>query len=105
MINAAGEYLNAGLYQLLRQLFRRSGGNESYFSTSSSDFDAGLVSAAMKLSSMQYLRALDDCAARDSTFPVFDSEALGVDDPALNQSAAQVFHNVDERCRKLGEDF
>ena len=104
VINAAGDYLSAALYRLLRQLFRRSGGNESYFSTSSSDFDAGLVSAAMAMSSAQYLRALDACAAGDGAFPAFDSATLGIDDPALNQSAAQVFHSVDERCRAMNEN-
>lgn len=40
-INAAGDYLSAALYQLLRQLYRRCGGNEDFFAVSAGDFDAG----------------------------------------------------------------
>ncbi len=104
VITAAGDYLNAALYQLLRQIFRRSGGNEDYFSVTSTDFDAGLVSAEMEMSLMRYLRGLDHCSDEDADFPAFESGSLGVDDPALNQSAAQVFHNVDDKCRKLLEN-
>ena len=100
-ITAAGDYLSAALYQLLRQLFRRAGGNEDYFSTSADSFDAGAVSADMELSRMRYLQALNRCAREE--FPDLDAGGLGTGDPGLNQSAAQVFHNVDEKVRKLTE--
>lgn len=102
-ITAAGDYLSAALYQLLRQLFRRAGGNEDYFSTSADTFDAGAVSASMELSRMRYLQALNSSAKEDTPFPDLDAGGLGTGDPGLNQSAAQVFHNVDEHVRQLTE--
>ena len=102
-ITAAGEYLSAGLYQMLRSLYRRAGENEDYFSTPHADFDAGLVAADMQLSRVRYARALDEHAASGGAFPRLDAESLSVDYPGLSQSAAQVLHNVDERCRTMIE--
>ncbi len=103
-ITAAGNYLSDGLYQLLRALYRRSGAKEEYFSIDPAAFDAGAVSADMALSRLHYLRALDASAAAAETFPALDAESLSTDYPGLSQSAAQVFHNVDERCRTLSEN-
>ena len=97
-INAAGDYLSAALYQMLRQLYRRAGANEEYFAISRADFDAGLVNADLSASKVRYLRALDACP-RDS-FPPISGETLTTDYPGLGQSAAQVIHNTDERSRK-----
>ena len=102
-ITAAGAYLNAGLYQMLRSLYRRAGEHEGYFSTSHGDFDAGLVSADMHLSQVRYTRALDEHAASGGQFPRLDAESLSAAYPGLSQSAAQVLHSVDERCRALTE--
>lgn len=103
-ITAAGDYLNAGLYQMLRSLYRRAGENEGYFSTGHADFDAGLVSADMHLSQVRYTRALDEYAAGDGAFPRLDAETLSRDYPGLSQSTAQVLHHVDERCRALTDN-
>lgn len=102
-ITAAGDYLSAALYQLLRALYRRSGGNEDYFSTQQADFDSGLVSADMHLSRVRYARALDEHAAAGGQFPPLDAQSLSTAYPGLSQSSAQVLHNVDERCRSLTE--
>ncbi len=102
-IAAAGECLHSELYHLLRTLFGRSGANESYFSTSRHDFDDGAAAAAQHLSRLRYARALDAHRAEGGTFPPMDSESLGQSAPALSQSAAQVLHSVDERCRRITE--
>lgn len=98
-ILAAGDYLSAVLYRLLRSLHCRAGANESYFSTSRADLEAGLVAADMHKSHVRYVRALDAHAASGGAFPALDAESLGAAYPGLSQSAAQVLHNVDERCR------
>ena len=102
-IGAAGDYLGAGLYQLYRALYRRSGANEEYFSTDNGAFDAGAAAAAMEVSKLRYLRALDAAADQELSFPPLDAESLSANYPGLSQSAAQVFHQVDERCRALTE--
>lgn len=100
---AAGDYLSAALYRLLRALHRRAGEKEKYFSTTHTDFDGGLVSAEMELSRVRYVRALEACAAQGDAFPAMDAQSLSTDYPGLSQSSAQVLHNVDERCRALSE--
>ena len=95
-ITAAGDYLSGALYQLLRQLYRRCGGNEDFFALDSAAFDAGSVQADMLLSSIRYARALSDC----QTLPEFTSESVAQNYPGLNQSVAQVFHSTDERSNR-----
>ena len=90
-ITAAADALSSVLYRLLRALYRRGGCNEGYFSTAQSDFDAGLVSVETELSMTHYQCALD-------------AESLSANYPALSQSAAQVLHRVDERCRAIPQD-
>ena len=97
-ITAAGDYLSGAMYQLLRQLYRRCGGNEDFFAVDSDAFDAGLVEADMALSRTRYGMAL----SKVEEFPVLTSDTITAY-PGLGQSVAQVVHNTDERCRKLGE--
>ena len=97
-ITAAGDYVSTGLYQLLRHFYRRAGGNESFFAMDSASFDAGLTEAEQSLSRVRYLQALDACPQED--FPALSGETLTADYPGLGQSAAQVFHNTDERARR-----
>lgn len=104
VITAAGDYLSAALYRLLRSAYRRAGGNEDYFSTDEADFDAGVVSASMELSRLEYLRGLDRCHKAGQSFPDVSAGQLAANYPGLSQSAAQVFHNVDEHCRRLTQD-
>ena len=93
-ITAAGEYLNAALYTLLRHQYRRSGGSEDLFAADPVDFDGGVVDAAMLRSRAAYLQAL----AR-AELPELNSDALTAA-PGSGQSVAQVLHNVDELAAK-----
>lgn len=97
-ITAAGDYLSGALYQLLRQLYRRCGGNEDFFAVDADAFDAGLVDADMALSRTRYGTAL----ASIEEYPALTSDAI-TSYPGLGQSAAQVVHNTDERCKKLND--
>ena len=97
-ITAAGAYLSGALYQLLRLLYRASGGNESYFSTSPREMDRGLVAADMVLARAQYAAALE---AYEGELPNMSDQALAEQYPGLSQSAAQVFHTTDERVAEL----
>ena len=103
-ITAAGEYLSGALYRMLRALYRCAGENEGCFSTGNVDFDAGAVQADMYLSHVRYMRALEKQAASGDPFPALDGESLSTNYPGLSQSAAQVLHNVDERCRTIIEN-
>ena len=97
-ITAAGDYLSDALYQLLRHFFRRAGGSEDFFAVDRASFDAGIVNADMSASKVRYLTALDACGPEE--FPSLSGEKLTSDFPGVGQSAAQVFHNTDERARK-----
>lgn len=100
-ITAAGDFLSDGLYQLLRHLYQRAGVSDEYFGVSGADFDAGLVDADLALARVRYLRALGQSAP--AAFPPLSSQTLTADYPGLGQSASQVFHNADERAKKLGQ--
>ena len=93
--DAAGDCLGATLYDLLRRLYRQSGGNEDLFATEAVDFDAGAVDAALLRSRGAYMRALTEA----DELPHLNSDALTTL-PGIGQSAAQVIHNVDERAGK-----
>ena len=94
-ITAAGDCIGATLYDLLRRLYRRSGGNEDLFATDAVDFDGGAVDAALLCSRAAYMRAL----AEAEELPQLNSDALTAL-PGVGQSTAQVIHNVDERAAK-----
>ena len=94
-ITAAGDYLSGALYQLLRQVYRRCGGNKDLFAMDDAAFDGDLVAADMALSRVRYTRALNAC----ETTPVVSSDTL-TGAPGVGQSVAQVLHNVDERTLK-----
>lgn len=96
-ITAAGDYLSGALYGLLRQLYRRCGGNEDFFAVAPGDYDAGLGQADMTLSRVRYRQALDQ--AED--LPQMTPDTLTAAYPGLGQSVAQVIHNTDERCKTL----
>ena len=51
-----------------------------------------------------YQCALDEAVRQGESFPALDAESLSANYPALNQSAAQVLHRVDERCRAIPQD-
>ena len=93
-ITAAGDCIGATLYDLLRRLYRHSGGNEDLFAVAPSAFDGGLVAADMQLCALRYRQAL----AAQEGMPELTPESL-TGQPGVGQSAAQVFHSVDERCK------
>ena len=94
-ITAAGDCIGATLYDLLRRLYRHSGGNEALFATDAGDFDGGAVDAALLRSRAAYMKAL----AQAGELPPLNSDALTAL-PGIGQSTAQVIHNVDERAGK-----
>lgn len=94
-VTAAGEYLSCAEYQLLRQLYRRCGGNEGFFAADRTAFDAGLTDAKMIESRMAYCKALDACEA----LPALTSDDLTAI-PGTGQSVAQVIHTVDELMKR-----
>ena len=94
----AGAYLSDALYQLFRLLYRCAGGNESYFSTNSLLFDLDVLSADMTLARVRYAQALE---SYEGEYPPVDAQSLAADYHGLAQAVAQVFHNTDERVRKL----
>ena len=71
---------------------------EELFGVEAGIFDAGAVEADMAASRVRYQRALYD---EDCRCPAITAEALTAY-PGLGQSVAQVVHNTDERCKKLG---
>lgn len=97
-VTAAGDYLGGALYQLLRQLYRRGGGNEDLFAVDETSFDSGAVAADMQLARVRYGRALAGCDA----LPELTSDTL-TGAPGLGQSVAQVLHNTDERIKAYME--
>ena len=96
-VTAAGDYLSGALYALLRQLYRRGGGNEDFFAVSPGDYDGGLVQADMTMSQVRYRRALSQAEEVQEITP----DTLTAGYPGLGQSVAQVIHNTDERCKSL----
>jgi len=96
--SAAGAYLSSALYQLFRQLYRSAGGNESYFSTSSREFDMDVLSADMTLARIRFVKALDEYKG---SYPAVDDQSLADGYQGLAKAAAQVFHTTDERARHL----
>lgn len=99
-VEEAGAYLSSALYQLFRQLYRRAGGNEGYFSTDSLSFDMDVLSADMTMALIRYVKALD---AYKGDYPAVDAQSLAARYQELAQTVAQVFHNTDERVKKLEE--
>ena len=99
-ITAAGDCIGATLYDLLRRLYRHSGGNEDLFATDAVDFDGGAVDAALLRSRAAYMKAL----AQAGELPPLNSDALTAL-PGIGQSTAQVIHNVDERAGEIRRLF
>lgn len=99
-ITAAGAYLSDALYQLLRLLYRASGGNESYFPTPANTVEKGLVEADMLLARARFTDALADF---EGEFPTMSDQALAEKYPGLSQSVAQVFHTTDERVSSFNK--
>ena len=91
-VTAAGDYLSGALYALLRQLYRRGGGNEDFFAVSPGDYDGD-----MTMSQVRYRRALSQAEEVQEITP----DTLTAGYPGLGQSVAQVIHNTDERCKTL----
>lgn len=94
----AGAYLGGSFYQLFRLFYRAAGGNEEYFSTDLESFNLDVVSADMTLAKLRFAKALEEYRGE---YPPVDSQSLAENYRGLSQSVAQVFHNADERVKKL----
>ena len=97
----AGAYLGDALYQLYRPFYRAAGGNESYFSIGPASFDLDVLSADMTLARIRYAKALQ---AYRGEFPQVDPQSLEHAYQTLSQSMEQIFHEADERVKKLEEN-
>ena len=100
-INAAAAYLGSGVYQLYRHLYRTAGANEAYFSLDPAACAMGTADADMKLSEVQYSRALRSQAAKKAEFPNLTPEALTAAYPGRCQSLTQVLSTTDARLNAL----
>ena len=102
-INTAAAYLGDGVYQMYRHLYRAAGANEAYFSLDPAACTMGTADADMKLSEVQYARALRAQAAKKMEFPDLSPEALSSGYPGRCQSLTQVLSTADARLNALTE--
>ena len=100
-INSAASYLGSAVYQLYRHLYRAAGSNEAYFSLDPAACTMGTADADMKLSEVQYSRALRSQAAKKADFPDLTPEALNTAYPGRCQSLTQVLSTTDARLSAL----
>ena len=100
-INSAASYLGSAVYQLYRHLYRAAGSNEAYFSLDPAACTMGTADADMKLSEVQYSRALRSQAAKKTDFPDLTPEALNTAYPGRCQSLTQVLSTTDARLSAL----
>ena len=100
-INAAAGYLGSAVYQLYRHLYRSAGANEAYFSLDPAACAMGTADADMKLSELQYSRALRSQAAKKAEFPDLAPEMLTAAYPGRCQSLTQVLSTADARLSAL----
>ena len=100
-INSAAGYLGSAVYQLYRHLYRAAGSNEAYFSLDPAACTMGTADADMKLSEVQYSRALRSQAAKKADFPDLTPEALNTAYPGRCQSLTQVLSTTDARLSAL----
>ena len=100
-INAAASYLGSAVYQLYRHLYRSAGANEAYFSLDPAACAMGTADADMKLSEVQYSRALRAQAAKKAEFPDLTPETLTAAYPGRCQSLTQVLSTTDARLSTL----
>ena len=100
-INAAASYLGSAVYQLYRHLYRSAGANEAYFSLDPAACAMGTADADMKLSEVQYSRALRAQTAKKAEFPDLTPETLTAAYPGRCQSMTQVLSSADARLSDL----
>ena len=103
-ITAAGDYLGDALYQLLRQLYRQGGGNEDLFAAALFSLSWRMSSSvAMRTTCLSGVVSFVSSISRTSVTTSPNSMPRVVStitkSPGVGQSAAQVFHSVDERCK------
>ena len=98
-ILAAADYMNVGLYQLLRCYHRAAGGNESFFALEEDVFALDGASVVMKKAELRLIRALKGCGE----LPALSAEVLERDYPGLSQSVNQVMHSGDREIRSALE--
>ena len=101
VINTAASYLGSAVYQLYRHLYRAAGSNEAYFSLDPAAHAMGMADADMKLSELQYTRALRAQTAKKAEFPDLSAEAVTHAYPGRCQSLTQVLSTTDARLTEL----
>ncbi len=97
-IVAASDYLATAVYKLFRHLYRADGTqNEDFFSLSARQFVAGIPSADMICTEVDYVDALAQHVKDKGQFPPMNHEALAQGYPGPYQSLLQIIHNTGER--------
>ncbi|MDO4812433.1 MAG: helix-turn-helix transcriptional regulator [Eubacteriales bacterium] len=99
-VGAAGSYLSGALYQLYRNLHRRSGEKDAFFALDAEAFTGGAVDMQMHAAKVAYAQALSQ-VEEEGAFPNMDSEALSSEYPGLMQSVTQVLHMTEEQANHL----
>ena len=100
-IMAAAAYLSAAVYRLFRRLYQSAPeANEDMFNVTTSQFHAGIVTADMICSEVDYTDALSAHAKEKEPFPAMDHEALSAAYPGAYQSLYQVIHTTGDRIQK-----
>ena len=102
VIRAASAYLSTAIYNLFRLLHQAPGtNNPDFFSVPSTRFGAGMTTADMACSQVEYIEALDAHARDNDPFPAMSHEALAKDYPVHYQSLLQIIHSTGARVNKL----
>ena len=100
-IMAAAAYLSAAVYRLFRRLYQSAPeANEDMFNVTTSQFHAGIVTADMICSEVDYTDALSAHAKEKEPFPAMDHEALSAAYPGAYQSLYQVIHTTGDLIQK-----
>lgn len=102
VIRAASAYLSTAIYNLFRLLHQAPGtNNPDFFSVPVPRFNAGMTTADMACSQVEYMEALAAHARDNDPFPPMSHDALAKDYPVHYQSLLQIIHSTGARVNKL----
>jgi transcriptional regulator with XRE-family HTH domain len=97
-IKAASNYLSTAIYSLYRLLYRADGTqNEDFFTIPTRRFLAGIPTADMTCSAVDYVDALSQHVKEKGSFPAMNHDALMHNYPGPYQSVLQIIHTTGER--------
>lgn len=100
-IKAATEFLSTAIYKMFRHLYRASGtNNEEIFSVPAGQFAAGVSTADMVYSEVDYVDALIAHNKEKGPFPAMNHAALSEGYPGSYQSLLQIIHTTGERINR-----